>query len=316
MKQFFLCFLSVSSFLPLFCQTDNPVRAKDFYGKAKAKEEQKDYQYALQLINKAVELNDTNVWYRLEKADIQWKLNALDEAIKTVKAAIRLNPSEPESYSRAGTFYSARGMSDSSIFMYNQAIQLATIDSVKMIYLLNRGTAKEGYMDYKGSLEDLLKVLAINPNYVAGLNNISNVYIELGDTARAIVIMKRLITLVPDFVGPYVNLGLTYTEMDSLKEALAYFNKAVELSPLEPLIYNNRGFLFYKMKLYDRALVDVNKSLAMYSTNSYGYKNRARIYFALNKIEEGCADLDAARHYGFEQSYGQEVNELKKKFCK
>lgn len=294
----------------------NAQTAKEYSDMAYDKVDKEDYKYALALINKAIAINDTNAWYPLQKADIEFKLYGPRDAISVVLNALPKHRKNSEYYNRAGTYYESGGMIDSAVYMYNMAIKYAVGDTLKYMYLQNRGAAKIGNRNFVGAKEDLEKVLAFNPKDIATLNNIANVYDELGEKNKAIHTLKKIIEISPEFVGTYVNLGFCYTEMDSIDLGIKYFNHALTIEPKDGVIYNNRGYAYYKQKNYSAALKDINQSISLYPTNSYAYRNLALVYIATNKMSEACETLNYAIRYGFEQQYGDEVNQLLKKHCK
>lgn len=290
--------------------------AKEYSEMAESKVANNDYQYALILIDKAIALNDTNEWYPIQKSEIEFKLYGPRDAINTILKAIKLNRKKSEFYNRAGSYYESGGLIDSAVYMFNLAIKYAPNDTLKYAYFQNRGAAKIGNRNFEGAKQDFEKVLEFNPNDIATLNNIANVYDELGEKNKAILTLKKIITIEPNFIGTYVNLGFCYTAMDSIDLAINYFNHALKLDPKEAVVYNNRGYAYYKLKDYASALKDVNYSISLYPTNSYAYRNLALIYIDTKKIHEACDALNYAKYYGFEQQYGEEVNELLKKYCK
>lgn len=290
--------------------------AKEYSEMAENKANNIDYKYALVLINKAINLNDTNQWYPIQKADIEFKLYGPRDAISTILKAIPLNRKKAEFYNRAGTYYESGGIIDSAVYFFNLAIKYALSDTLKNAYLQNRGAAKIANRNFEGAKIDFEKVLEFNPNDIVVLNNVANVYDELGQKNKAISTLKKIIVIDPAFIGTYINLGFSYTEMDSLDLAIQYFNHALTLDPKEPVVFNNRGYAYYKQRNYSAALKDINYSISIYPTNSYAYRNLALVYIATNKKSETCETLSFAKRYGFEQQYGDEVNLLIEKHCK
>lgn len=311
MKKLLLTLMLLSSVSLSFGQT-----AEEFDAMASKKIEAKDFQYAMVMIDKAIALDSKNQWYMLKKAEIQFALSGPKDALKIVAKAIKLDEKNAEAYSRAGVYYDSSGMTDSALYMYNQAISRATNDTSKHSYIMNRGTARLGNRDFKGAVKDFETVLAFDPVNIAALNNVSACYGDLGMMDKSIQSLKKIIALDPSFIGPYVNLGFIYSDTDSLDLALSYFNKALAIDSQDALIYNNRGYVFYKKGDYTNALKDINLSIKLYPTNSYAYRNLALVYLAQGKTKEACSVLEYARDYGFEQRYGPEVNELIKKNCK
>lgn len=290
--------------------------AKEYADMSDGKVNVGDYKYALVLINKAITLNDTNQWYRMQRSDIEFKLYGPREAINSILKAIPLNRKQAEFYNRAGSYYGSGGIIDSAIYMYNLAIKYATNDTAKYGYIQNRGAAKIGSRDFEGAKLDFEKALEFNPRDIASLNNIANIYDELGQKNKAILTLKKIIKLDSTFIGAYANLGFCYTDMDSISLAFQYFDHAIKLDPKDGSVYNNRGYAYYKMKNYTAALKDINHSISLYPSNSYAYRNLALVYIATNKKSETCETLKYAKDYGFEQWYGPEVNKLIAKHCK
>ncbi|HET8964005.1 MAG TPA: tetratricopeptide repeat protein [Chitinophagales bacterium] len=290
--------------------------AEEFDSLSQKKVEQNDYQYAMVLVNKAIEKDSKNQWYYLHKADIQFKLSGPADAIKIIQSAILLDPKNPEPYNHAGVYYDSGGIIDSAIIMYNLAIANATNDTSRYAYILNRGVAKSSKRDFEGAVIDFETVLNFDPENIGALNNISPCYRQLGMPLKGIVCLKKIIALDSTFIGTYINLGFVYSELDSLQLSISFFNKALELDPGEATTYSNRGYVYFKMGDHTSALRDINRSIQLYPTNSYAYRNLALVYIALDKPTEACAALSYALNYGFEQRYGAEVSQLINRYCK
>jgi tetratricopeptide (TPR) repeat protein len=290
--------------------------AKEYSEMADTKIENNDYRNALEFINRAIQLNDTNQWYPIQKAEIELKLYGPSEALSVIFKAMHLNRKNSEFYNRAGIYYESAGVTDSAIYMYNLALKFAKDDTTKYAYILNRGTAKASKRDFEGAKLDYEKVLEFNPNDIGTLNNIANVYRELKMPNKGINSLKRIIEIDPTFIGPYINLGFAYLQLDSLDLSIKYFDEALKIDPKEALVYSNRGNVYYKQKKYSAALKDINYSISLYPTNSYAYRNLALVYIATNKMSEACETLKFAEYYGFEQRYGDEVKTLRAKHCK
>lgn len=289
--------------------------ATHFASLASQKYQEKDFNYALNLIEKAIETDSADIWTRILAADILMKLNRIREAEQQLIFATQIDPEVSEPYNRLGNLYSSINDMGTSIKMFDRAIQYAESDTIKFSYHINRASVKGMLRDFDGAVKDFEEAYAINDTDIALLNNLGALYGEMGEIDKGIALSKKSIQLYPDFLGPYINLGLVYSEIDSLDQSEYYFNLAIDIDPEEPLLYNNRGYLFYKRKDYQRALVDINKSLDMYPNNSYAYRNRALVYLALKLEKEACKDLEAAIHYEFKARYGNEVDELYKANC-
>jgi tetratricopeptide (TPR) repeat protein len=289
--------------------------ADEYIDLAKLKLEGKDYNYALTLVEKSIELDTTNVWSRLLKSEVLLELSRVQDAADELAYALYIDTTNAETYNRIGDFFLGINDLPSSLNYYDKAIEYAKSDTTKLSYLANRATAKGVLRDFDGAISDFEEALKLDDTNLVILNNLSAVYQEVGNIAAGIKMQKRLITLYPDFIGPYVNLGLIYSEIDSLDSSEFYFNEALKLDPNEPLLLNNLGYLYYKKKEYPKALENINSSIDKYPNNSYAYRNRALVYVALDLRKEVCKDLEIAVYYNFKDRYGDEVEKLIEKYC-
>jgi len=300
--------------IPVF--TLSAQTADEFETLALKKMEQKDYKYALELIDRAIAIDSKNEWYYISKADIQFQLSGPLESIRTLQYGLTQNEKKSQLYNRLGTYYDSGGMGDSSIIMYNKAIEFAESDTMRNYIICNRGAAKTGIRDFEGAIKDFETALLFDPNNIGALNNVATCYAELSMTEKSISCLKKIISLDATFTGTYCNLGFIYSELDSFDLAISYFNKALELDPNDAIGYNNRGYVYYKKGDFASALHDINLSIKLYPTNSYAYRNLALIYIALHKTKEACTSLGYAMNYGFEKRYGPEVSQLFLNYCK
>ena len=309
MRIYFIIFL-----IPVFSLSAQT--ADEFETLALKKMEQKDYKYALELIDKAIALDTKNQWYYISKADIQFQLSGPLESIRTLQHGLTQNEKKSQLYNRLGTYYDSGGMGDSSIIMYNKAIECAESDTMKNYFISNRGAARTGIRDFEGAIKDFETALLFFFFCIGALNNVATCYAELHMTDKSIACLKKIISLDSTFTGTYCNLGFIYSELDSFDLAISNFNKVLELDPNDAIGYNNRGYVYYKKGDFASALRDINLSIKLYPTNSYAYRNLALVYIALNKMKEACTSLGYAMNYGFEKRYGPEVSQLFMNYCK
>ncbi|MBK6986476.1 MAG: hypothetical protein IPH32_17865 [Bacteroidetes bacterium] len=132
-----------------FCNSFS-TNCKRIFGDGKHKIENKDYRNALEFINRAIQLNDTNQWYPIQKAEIEFNLYGPTEALSVIFKAMSLNRKNSEFYNRAGIYY------ESGVFQILPFIcttwQLGMQKAIRLnMFILNRGTAKAGHRDFEGA---------------------------------------------------------------------------------------------------------------------------------------------------------------------
>lgn len=272
----FLFFISIT----ILTFQINAQNAEKYYEMAEEKLSKNDFNYALALMNKAIELDIDNKWYKITRLEILIKTNGINKAIEEGEKLLIEFPEFDELHNRLGSYYESTANFKKAIQHYDKAIAFSRNDTIKNSYILNRGSCKKYLKDYKSAISDLETAYQFNPNDIGVLNNYAYLHMELKQYKLAIEKLNKIISLDSTFEGSYVNLGFLYTDLDKYELALTNFNKAIEINPKQSITYNNRGYLYYKMGKYNDALNDINFSLMDYPSNSYAYRNLALVNFA------------------------------------
>lgn len=251
----------------------------------------------------------------LEAANKLISKKKFTEAFDLLAEGIDQMPDSITLYAFRGTLFDAFMLYDSAIEDFTTALSLAEDDSWKANLFANRGGMKSKIRDFEGAYIDLDKAIELDPENLAALNNMAMVCEEIGKAEEALTYLLEVVKVDPDFAPAYVNIGFTFQGMGKHKKAIEFFDKAVVLSPEEPLAYSNRAFSKLKVNDLKGAMKDINKSIKMYEINSYAYKIRALIYIEKKDLEKACEDLSEAQKLHYRSQYGDEVYELKTKYC-
>lgn len=310
MKKNYLFLVFILFALPAISQTSEELveQAGDAIDKGELKQ-------ALQLVNKAIEIDGKNAYAYSRRGEIYLQMRHLTEAFGDYDKAIRLDPENALMYNCRAIAYYTIQHPDEAIMDYNDAIKYAKNDSLKYMIMSNRGNSKAMMRDFRGAYDDYSAVLAFDSTSIAALTNIAAVCDEIGRGDETIGYLQRVIKLDPMFVGGYGNLGFKYSEMGRYEDAIKMFDKVIELSPEDALGYNNRGYARMMLNDLKGAMKDINYSLKKYPENSYAYRNRALLYLRKGKESLTCEDISKAISLGFTDMYGSEMIELKQKHC-
>ena len=274
-----------------------------------------DYPSALKSINNAIAIDSSQARFFDRKAFVHLQLKQYEEAFVCHERAIRLEPKCDFLYSNRGNFFLSIFEFDAAINDYNKAIKLARHDSLKNFCLAHRGVAKLLKMDYRGAYKDLIKAYKFNPSDYVVLVNLSTVCGRMEKREESLKYLFIANEIFPHDEVILGNIGFQFQQLGEYEKSNQYYDAVIEMNPDAPLAYNNRSYNKYKLGDLDDALKDVNKSLSLYPENSYAYRNRALIFIKLERIEDACYDFSRAIKLGFTQIYGDEVMELKRKYC-
>lgn len=169
--------------------------------------------------------------------------------------------------------------------------------------------------NFQGCISDAVRSLQYLPDDVDALNNLG---LCLGETAKfdsaqvcfMMAYKKDSLNLMT-----LNNIGFNFVKMDRFEDATFWLDKALKIDPKDPFALNNRGYAKYKQGDISAALSDVDKSISVLSDNPFAFRNRALIYIAKAEYRKACADLDKAIRQGFREKYGEDVDQLRKKYC-
>jgi len=302
--------------LHLFFVQVSSQTADDFYKSAEKYREQKNCVSAIKEIDKAIRLDSVNWEYYNIKADCLTKMGQYQDAFLVYTKGIKLNANDAYLYNNRGTLLINLSKFDYAIQDFTRALELSKDDSGRMMAFTNRAAAKLDKRDFNGAYDDLISAYKIDSTSVATLINLGAVCDEVGRGDETLKYLLKAIEVDPNFLGAYGNIGFKYQEMGQHEKAIEYYNKVLEFDPNEPLGFSNRAY--NRMKLGDMkgALEDINKSIRIYPANSYAYRIRALIYIGLKDYDKACPDLQTALDKGFTVTYGEEVTNLQKKYCK
>ncbi|MDI6815207.1 MAG: tetratricopeptide repeat protein, partial [Dehalococcoidales bacterium] len=104
------------------------------------------------------------------------------------------------------------------------------------------------------------KILKLNPDDLATLNNRGVTYAKLGKYDEALADYNRSLELRPDDPATLYNRGNTYAKLGRYVEALADYNRSLELRPNDPDALYNLSCLFSLWEKTDKALEYLKKA--------------------------------------------------------
>lgn len=314
MRTLFLALL-IFTFSAARAQIDSEVLLKPVLEKM----EQQKYQDAEVICDQLINTHPKEVEFIMTRALVKDARSNRSGAIDDLLMAAEIRPEYDTLLDMLAVYYQMSGMFDSSILYFQKALKHAKSNEMRVGIINNLG----GTYIYQKKIDKAISLyeryLKRDPKNKLMLINLATAYDEKKEHKKAIGILKTALKIDPGFFQTYNNLGLIYTSVDQYDSALAYLDKGIDMITLEQnkaYLFSNKGHCYHKMKRYNEAIKLFNKSIELDPNNPWVYKNKAETYFAMNMTTEGCEYLQESKRRGFEQFYGQDVNNLIEKFCK
>ena len=109
-------------------------------------------------------------------------------------------------------------------------------ESLRAQELSNRGE----YAQAEAILSDLWRR---QPNNPFVLDRLSTVLIHLGEHARAVPLLERLLEIGPGWAGSFCNLGLAYNAVGRVDEAVGMFRRAIQMDGTQDFFWDTLAAL-------------------------------------------------------------------------
>ena len=170
----------------------SPGKARPYYNRGFAYEQQNNLLQAISDYTKAIEIDRNFAMAYTNRGVVYGKQGNLSEAIPDLNKAIEINPNLAEPYNNRGHVYSAQG------------------------------NLSEAASDYT-------KAIKINPYYVEAYNNRGHVYYKQGDLEQAMADFNKAIQISPNYADAYYNRSVIYYSTREYDAAWADVHKAEAL---------------------------------------------------------------------------------------
>lgn len=237
-------------------------------------------------------------------------------ALACFNEALKMDPEYFQGVHARAFLYFTHQFYPEAINDLSYALKLCEKDEETILILNLRGIIFLHMRKYEEALDDFRKVLKIDAMYDQTLSSAALTFSNLGESEKAIKLIKRAIVLEPEDIRYQVNLGFVYLQAEQFQKAEQIFNDLLEkMDQRDPVVLNNRGFVRLKLGEIELALKDFEESIELYPDNSFAFKNLALLYIETNQLEQACEALDQALQLKFAETYGDEVHLLQAEYC-
>ena len=203
-----------------------------------------------------------------------------EEAVKSFRFAIRLNPNRADAYDNLGNALAKMGRLDEAIVAYRRAIDLYPSGTVAAhpynnlgLALVNKGQWEEGVKNY-------CRAIRLDPKFSNPYQNIKNLLVSKGIDIRHIDIDVRKNPQV------FQNLGITLYSYGQLEAALVCLYCDVELSPKNAVAYSNLGGILADLGRLEEANEIYQRAIKLDPSYGMTYNNLGNLLRRQGRIEE------------------------------
>ena len=300
-----------------FAKQNNSASSNDLLEEGKTYYNNGEYDKAIEIFKKAVELNPDNElnWHWLGPS--YNKNGQYQEAINSLLKAVELNPNDYLNWHWLGNSYNQNGQYQEAINSLLKAVELNSNDEYNWYWLGNSYNKNGQYQEainsllkavelnlddylnwhwlgnsyyengqYQEAINSLLKAVELNPDDYLNWNWLGSSYNQNGQYQEAINSGLKATQLNPDYAGNWYSLGCSYYFNNQYQEAINSLSKAVELNPDNDCYWYFLGSSYLNFEDYNNAVYSFERSIEINPNDSDTWNDYGVALQRLNRIDE------------------------------
>ncbi|MFN3341860.1 MAG: tetratricopeptide repeat protein [Flavobacteriales bacterium] len=185
---------------------------------------------AIASADRAAELDPKNEWYLLQAANISQKNGDLKKSISTYEKLIKLNPEKPDYYLPYSDVLLQSGQADKAILALEKLEKLRGYDEA---IIFQKFQIYSSAKKYDKAIAEIEKMIVANPSEVRNYGIIAELYMEIGQTQKALDYYNKILGIDPDNGLVHLALADYQWRNNNPEGAFLELKKAFESSDLE-----------------------------------------------------------------------------------
>jgi tetratricopeptide (TPR) repeat protein len=214
-----------------------------------------------------------------------------EQAIASLKAALKENPNLRMANAKLGQIYMNRREYDKALPYLKQS---TTLDPFSVRSHTNLGLAHQLLQQFTDAAVAYIRALKIDGNDFAGNMNLGLVYYSTGDLDSSVTYLERATRIDPKSARAWSNLGVVYDARGNRVLAEACYRQSIELDPDNLSTLNNLTTNLLEQKRGPDALAFAKQLTAVAPDRADFQLKLARAYALNMKWDESLAILKPA----------------------
>jgi len=178
--------------------------------------------------------------------------------------------------------------SDAAAAKLFEGVPKAAVDSYK------KGMQSVKENNPKKAVEQFNAALAIYPNFIPALSNLSTQYLNLREMEKLAETSEKLLKLSPnDSRGAHLNLGIARYNLKKFPEAETELREAIKLNAADPAAHYYLGMTLLSSKQYQEAESELELAIKNGGDNlALAHKYLGGLYMSFKKNQQAAAELE------------------------
>ena len=241
------------------------------------------FEDAIKSYKNAISLNPNSAQLWSNLAISLNDLGKFNDALEAHKKSITLNPNDADSYYNFGICLNDQGKFDEAIGVYKKAISLKP-NYADAYFNMGDIFKKQGKIEE--TIEAYEKSISLKPDYVEAYFNIGNIFKDQGKLKHAFTAYNKALSIRPDFAEVYNNLGIVLKRQGKFNEAINAYKKCISYKPNYAEAYSNMGNALKDLGKLDKSIKAYKKSISLKPEYAEAHNNLGLAFVKENKFEK------------------------------
>lgn len=206
------------------------------------------------------------------------KLDRRDDALASLKEAIRLRPDFAKAHYDLGGAYYEIGDFTIAAGSFEEAIRINP-DFFDALIALGKTYQHSGL--YLKAVDVLLKATLIRPDAIDAKTALGVAFIMAGQPEDAAKTLHEAISLSPQSAFAHAALGQAYRLLGKFQEAIGALQEALRISPGDAVSYNYLGQTYQSMERHQEALEAFKQAITLKPNFAEAHFNLGVLYLEL-----------------------------------
>ncbi|MBI4649953.1 tetratricopeptide repeat protein [Candidatus Desantisbacteria bacterium] len=214
---------------------------------------------AIAELQKALEIDPTQISVHIVLSQIYLQKNELDKAIEETNLVLKANQDDMGAHKNLASIYVRKEEYDKSIIHLKKILDKEPNNGEAHLMM---GIISEKKKDVDQAIKEYTIVIKLLPNDSRAYNNLAYIYATKNDKLdTAFGYASKAMELSPQNGTVIDTLGYIYLLKGDYQKAITHFKDALKYLPAEPTIYYHLGYSYYKIGEKKDALSNLNKAL-------------------------------------------------------
>ncbi len=273
----------------------NQVNAVTAYCKGYSCYKTGGYFKANEYFNEYLELFPENNNALLQSGENYLSRGQYDSAIARYCEVISKDPLNKYAYKSRADANSFNGDTLKPLDDYSKAIEIDNKYYSAWIgrALFNRYTLKK----YDDAIADYDMAISLKPQYIFLFKYRGELYLEKGDTDKAILDLTYSINPDLDIAETCYDRGRIFSELERNFEAISDFTSAIKQDPFNPDYYFSRAIEYSKTGDFINAISDYNEAIRLQFPGASVFNNLAYSHLALKEYEDAEKNFNRSLYF-------------------